>query len=568
MSGTNIQNFRLVDELNKTVTNSLVTTFSLDFLLFEDKKGGDVATIHNARQHQKGETDIYMSDSVQQDYANRGDYKPIKRDANGNIMTDGNGKPQKRDIYHSHPNYKAKGKEDKKQQRGGELVDEYRGQTISSDEQRQLDHIISSHEVHDDAGRVLAGLSGVELANQNSNFQSTHNYINNLKSNHSMDDFLTNVVPKTIENKRCNIEKDRQRLESMPTETKQQRHEKRQLESKIAKQNEQVEVLVSIDENKMREADKKARQEYDKQINFTYYTSSEFFKSTAMESSKAGLKMGIRQAVGLILAEVWFELKDAIPKALKDTEGNFTLEKFLKKLKATAQNIWNRVKVRFKDILGEFKNGALAGALSNLSTTIMNIFFTTQKLIGKLLRETWSSLLSAAKVLFFNPDNLGAGALAREVIRILSTGVAVAMGVILNQQLASLMAFPLGTELAAFISAVATGLMTIGITYFLDHSKLMQKVWAYLDKFKSEARKTLEYFQKVNAELDRYLIELSRIEFNFSPEELTRFASSLESISCEHERSLMLSKEISKREIELPFESNNLDSTRAWLMSL
>ncbi|MGB6293870.1 MAG: ATPase [Vibrio anguillarum] len=568
MHGTNIQNFRLVDELNKTITTSLVTTFGLDFLLFEDKKGGEVATVNNVRQHQNGDKEIYISDSVQQDYADRGDYKPTKLDVNGNVMIDGNGKPKKEDLYHSHPNYKAKGKEDKKRQQGAKLVDEYRGQTMSGDEQRQLDHIISSHEVHDDAGRVLAGLNGVELANQDTNFQSTHSYINNLKSDHSVDDFLTIVVPKTIENKRKNIEKYMQRLESMPTETKQQRHEKRQLENKIAQQKEQIEVLESIDEDKMRVADKKARQEYDKQINFTYYTSSKFFNSTVMESGKAGLKMGIRQALGIVLAEIWFELKDVIPQSFKDAEDNFTLEFFLEKLKYTSQKIWKRVKVRFKDILDEFKNGVLAGALSSLSTTIMNIFFTTQKLIGKLLRETWSSLVSAAKVLFFNPENLGPGALAREVTRILSTGVAVALGVILNQQLSSLMSFPLGTELAAFVSAVATGLMTIGITYFLDHSKLMQKVWAFLDQFKSEARKTLEYFQRVNAELDRYLLELSKVEFNLSSEELSIFTNSLESISCEHEKGILLSNEIRKREIELPFESNNLNSTRAWLMSL
>lgn len=287
-----------------------------------------------------------------------------------------------------------------------------------------------------------------------------------------------------------------------------------------------------------------------------------------MESGKAGLKMGVRQALGLVLAEIWFELKDAIPQAFKDTKGKFNLEIFLEKLKTMTKNIWDRVKVRFKDILNEFKNGTMAGALSSLSSTIMNIFLTTQKLIGKLLRETWSSLVSAVKLLFFNPDNLSPGTLVREVTRILSTGVAVAMGAMLNQQLSSLMTFPLGTELAAFVSAVATGLMTIGITYFLDHSQLMQKVWDYLDQFKSKAKRTLEHFQKVNAELDRYLIELSKVEFNLSPEELMKFTNSLESISCEHERSLMLSKEISKREIDLPFESNNLDSTRAWLMNL
>lgn len=564
MSGTNTQNFRLVDELNRTVTESLVTTFGLDFLLFEDKKGGDVATTRNARQYQKGDTDIYMSDSVQQDYANRGDYKPSKRDANGNIMTDRNGKPKKEDLYHSHKNYRAKGKEDKKQHQSGALVDAYSGKTIPKS---QLDHIISSSEVHHDRARVLAGVKGPDIASRESNLRSTHSYVNNLKSNHSVDYFLTTIKPKTIQNTRKSIEKDSKRLESMPTETKQQRHEKRQLESEVAKQKEQIEVLKSIDEDKMRKADKKARQDYDREINFTYYKSSKFFKSTAMEAGKAGLKMGVRQALGLILAEVWFELKDAIPKALKDIENNFTLEKFLKRLKAAVQKIWDRVKIRFKDILDELRNGVLAGALSSLSTTIMNVFFTTQKLIGKLIRETWSSLVSAVKILFFNPDKLGLGALAREATRILSTGLAVAMGVMLNQQLASLMAFPLGTELASFVSAFATGLMTIGITYFLDHSQLMQKVWNFLDQFKSKEKKTLEYFQKVNTELDRYLVELSRVELNLSPEELTRFANSLESINCEQERSLILSKEISKRKIELPFESNNLDDTRTWLVN-
>lgn len=96
----------------------------------------------------------------------------------------------------------------------------------------------------------------------------------------------------------------------------------------------------------------------------------------------------------------------------------------------------------------------------------------------------------------------------------------------------------------------------------------MRKVWDYLDQFKSVEKRTLEYFQTVNAELDRYLIELSKVEFNLSPDELAGLVDNLESVSCEYERSMMLSKEVSRREIELPFEDNNLDSTRAWLMSL
>lgn len=43
------KNFPWADELEKTVITSLTTSFGLDFLLFKDKLGGEVNTIHNAR---------------------------------------------------------------------------------------------------------------------------------------------------------------------------------------------------------------------------------------------------------------------------------------------------------------------------------------------------------------------------------------------------------------------------------------------------------------------------------------------------------------------------------------
>lgn len=560
--------FQLTEELNKTIIQSLVSSFGLDFLLFEDKKGGEVATIHNVRKYQSGETDIHLSEQVKQEYKNQGAYKAIKLDANGNQVFNSKGKIVKVDRYHTNSEYKNRGSVDKKLQQEGQLYDAYRDQNMAQNDNRQLDHIISSHEAHNDAGRVLSGLDGVELANQSSNFQSTHSYINNLKSAHSMDAFLNDVLPRTVQSKKTLIKTNQAKLAGMPENTPQQRHEKRNIENSIAKDKGHVEVLESINTDKMREADKQARQYYDSQINAKYYTSSKFLKSTGYESVKSGLKMGMRQALGMILAEVWFELKEHIPELYKDSQGNFTLDRFLNRLKKMATDIWTRIKTRFKDILTEFKDGAIGGVLSSLTSTVMNIFFTTQKLIGRLLRETWNSLVSAAKIVFFNPEKLATGDLAREVSRILSTGVAVAMGVILNQHLATVMTFPLGSELAAFVSAITTGLMTLGITYFLDHSEMMQKVWDFLNQFKSEARQTLEYFQKVNTELDRYLVELAQIEFNFNTQDMMRFTDSLVSINSEYEKGLILTLEIKKRNIELPFESGNIDSTRSWLKSL
>lgn len=53
-------------------------------------------------------------------------------------------------------------------------------------EDRHLDHTVSAHEIHNDAGRVLAEANGVELANQSSNLNSTGAYVNIKKSNQTI----------------------------------------------------------------------------------------------------------------------------------------------------------------------------------------------------------------------------------------------------------------------------------------------------------------------------------------------------------------------------------------------
>ena len=49
MSYVKVADYPWIDELEKTLVQSLATSFGLDFLLFKDKLGGDVDTIHNVR---------------------------------------------------------------------------------------------------------------------------------------------------------------------------------------------------------------------------------------------------------------------------------------------------------------------------------------------------------------------------------------------------------------------------------------------------------------------------------------------------------------------------------------
>src|SRR5690606_3759871 len=105
---------------------------------------------------------------------------------------------------------------------------------LSKGQNRDLDHIISAHEIHNDAGRMLAGLDGVALANQDSNLSSTASSINRTKKQHSVDKFLNNL-PETINNREIELSKSNQKLHGMPQSTPQERHEFRSEERRVGK---------------------------------------------------------------------------------------------------------------------------------------------------------------------------------------------------------------------------------------------------------------------------------------------------------------------------------------------
>lgn len=537
------QKFDFTAELHKTMVHSLVTTFGLDFLLFEDKKGGDVDTIHNVRQG------IWATEEARQAYNSRGAY-------------DGH-------EYHQHKDYIARGQSDKKKQQSGELVDNYRGTTLNGTEKRQLDHTISAYEIHHDAGRVLAELSGVELANQESNFQSTNAYLNNKKSNLSMQEFVEKL-PTFIQNKKESIYRDEQKLKQMPDSTLEQQHQKRIVQDKIRKNKEHLKTLEEYNANKdkMLKADEDARKHYDMQINWSYYTSSKFLGKTAQAATNQGFRMGVRQAIGLVLAEIWFELKEAIPTIVKNCCNNFIFEEFWIELKTTLFNIVERIKIRFKDILVMFKDGFIGGILSSITTTILNMFFSSTKLLGKLIRESWSNLVQISKLIAFNPQNLEFGDLMKEISRLILVSVSTIAGVALNQHLMTVLTIPFGTEISAFLSALFSGLLMVGMGYFLDYSPMMKKVWNFLNSLKNKYDVLLNHVKEANAEIDRYMAELASLEFNLNIEELQILKYDLSLCSTEAERTVILKKEIEKRNIDLPFEMDSNESVKQWLKSL
>ncbi|HDR0627135.1 TPA: DNA repair protein [Pasteurella multocida] len=478
-------NFDWNQEINKTIIQSLVTSFGIDFLLLEDKRGGDVDTIHNVRNG------VWATDKEKKAYDNRGEYDSH--------------------AYHSHPQYTAINREHSEKKMNSTLIDGYTGNQVKPNDDIDLDHVISAKTIHDDPGRVLAEIEGADLANRKENLVSTSSSINRSKKADSIEDFVKKI-PQKIENKQREIEKYKNDISKLNPNVPVDKQKLEGLNKKIKNAEEYIEKHKNIDVELAKKKSEKAKKEQNKEINQKYYTSSKFFKNAAISAGKQGIKMGTRQVVGVILAEVWFEIKEVIPTIYLQCKKNFTFEKFLYDIKTSLINIFQSIKYRFKELLNEFKNGVIGGIISSVNTTILNIFFTTEKIIIKLLRELWVSLIKALKLLIFNPDKLSLDDLCKEISKVLATGIAVALGAILHQYLSSLFIFPLGEEIAAFVSAVVSGIMTLASLYFLEHSSIMNKVWDKLNslqnKLKTQFELDLEYYKKINIELDCYLIEL------------------------------------------------------------
>ena len=535
-------NYPWADELEKTVVNSLVTSFGLDFLLFKDKLGGEVNTVHNVRQK------VWATDEAQRRYEQRGDYA------------------EQSAAYHQHENYQATGARDKGLQQEGNLHDAYRSKTMAAHEQRNLDHVISASEVHDDAGRVLAKLDGVALANQSSNLQTTHESINKSKKQTPTAEYVRKL-PNLIASHEASLAKLNAQLAAMPRDTPEQAHKAREMQDKIRKVQNKVDTLKSIDTEAMLAKDSAARKAYDTEINGRYYTSSKFLGASASAACSAGWRMGTRQMLGMVAAEFWFELRNSLPHILETLRGDFHFPAFLAHVKLTMRNIWKRLQARFSDFLTTFKEGMFAGILSSVMTTLFNIFATTSKSVIKILREMWAQLVKAIKLLAFNPEQLSFVELCKAVVTVLNTGVATVLGAVVYAELAAICHFPFGGELAAFCGALVTGVFTLGLNYFILHSAVAGKVWDFVQRL-TPHNGVVVTFQAVNAELDRYLGELARLEFNLDLDELEAFDEALANCTTEFERGSLLKATLQTRGVELPFEMGKPASTRQWLASL
>lgn len=416
----------LVKSSKKEVAKAIAIPFGLGkFISIWDKDGGNVDTIHNVRQG------IYATTAEKKKYDDRGDYNSHE--------------------YHSDKAYIDTNRQHKSEQNSGALQDAYTKETLDHSKNRNLDHVISAKEVHDDPARVLAGKRGVELANKTSNLKSTQESINKSKQYKSMDEFLSDLNKKAPQRKK--------RIHDLSN--------KNSLSAKEQKELNKLQQLDNIDHDKARAADKKARQDYDKELN-QYYKSKKFVSSTAKTTFVEAGKIGIQQAIGLVVYEFFDATFDEIIDIYKHGFSNgFTDSRFLSVIKRRLSNIASRISLRWKDMSSAFAEGFISGLLSNLVTTVVNVFITTEKRLVRIIREGFLSIVKALKLLCFPPPNMSLAQAAHEASKIIAAALVTSIGIVLEQYIHTAVALIPGIGLFAgtLVSALVGAITGLGVTF-------------------------------------------------------------------------------------------------------
>lgn len=472
----------LFQQYKHVIIESLITSFGLDFLV-KDQHGGDVDTIHNVRKIGEGSKDdphmTYKNVANETAYQNRGAYD--------------------RSEYHEkNSTYKSIRSQAKSafNEQGEWIDDAYTGNKLGinkalSDEKRaELDHVISAKSIHDDKGRCLAGISGSDLANNPDNLRFT-----NMKLNNNMKD---KDIPEYIKWCEKNPEKvnwNGVKGEPLPDDVK----------------------------NNLMKEYTRAKKSSDAKINQAYYISSRFLNDTVKAAGTVGIQMGIRQATGLIFTEVWFSVEEEF----HNISMPFQLDQFLNAIGNGVKKGFLNAKNKYKDLFSRFEEGALSGILSSLTTTLCNIFFTTAKNAVRLIRQSYASLVQAAKILFLNPDNLPFGERMRATSKIIATGASVVVGTIVSDVIGKtgIETIPVvGNIIPTFCGTFVTGILTCSLLYYLDRSENMNRLVSGLNTIPSVSTKVGFYKQQAIL-FENYAAELMQIDLEKFKKETSMYSA-------------------------------------------
>lgn len=448
----------LFREYEHVIFRSIITSFGLDVFI-KDQYGGDVDTLHNVRAIDNDPQIKYKSIENETAYDSRGTYshkdverpgtnfKTIKHDARAHYMEDPRNNTVQ-DAYEDRPLY---------------FLGRSEGRPI--EKSAELDHVISAKSIHDDRGRVLAGLSTAELADAEDNLVWTNEHLNKSMRADEIPDYIV-------------------KHPELPADVKE----------------------------RMMDAYAQSKAIYEKTIISAYYfdvsnpNCRQFYKQAAESAANRGIQMGIRMATGFLITELWFSVKDAI----RNSDGTFS---------GICTAIVDGIKIgvidaskNYKALLGMFGEGVLGGIFSSITSTIINMFVTTGANTGRVIRQGWASMVEATAILFFNDKDQYLCDRMTSAAKVLATGASVITGTIVEEQVSiKLSEINLPSDLKDVISlfsgTLCVGLMSVSLMFYIDNGPFTKFL---TDAYGENTRR----LQEQGTLFKRYCAELEKIDID------------------------------------------------------
>jgi hypothetical protein len=438
---------RLFSDTRRSALQAIAGPFGVGKMLSAyDKTGGTVDTVHNAR------AGVYATDEAAQKYADRGEYT----------------QRVKEDYHHRDPAYKKMSQDSTRDRVEGNVTDAYTGEQMSSQrsDSHSIDHVIAAEEIHNDAGRILAGLDGVELANSSTNLQIT-----SYSTNSAMGTKTATEYVQWLEHTKEKRAKKQARLQAKadagePMSQKQK--------DELAKLKEQEKIAANPE--LLLEADRKARAANEKKINDAYYRSPKFRNDCLKTSVIAGGRAAFQAAMGAILVELFAGTFDEVRDWYNNgrADGNSVFAELKRRLK----RIGLRVAKQWKAVLSAAAGGFISGFLANLVTVLINAFLTTAKRAVRMIREGGNALVGACKALIVRPEGMGLREGIHEASKVLVGGGIIVGGVLLEEAVSkSMMTVPFLVPFAdtatAVIVGAATGIISTMAVYLVDKADVL-----------------------------------------------------------------------------------------------
>ena len=176
---------------------------------------------------------------------------------------------------------------------------------------------------------------------------------------------------------------------------------------------------------------------------------------------------GKELAVGIGKSTLAATGKMLVGKAMKIAVSETVVEfqqksdgKLMDRIKRVIGNIIKRARLELAHIWQDMKDFAVNNAISEIVNLILNYFVSTVKNIFKLIRCLFGSIISAFKIIFDSSRSWEERLF--EALKIISAGIAMATGTVLNELIAKAIAtnIPFLAGFASDISAVISGLIS------------------------------------------------------------------------------------------------------------